>query len=164
MSRLRIGVVGFSRPHFDHVAAAILLDDALANLLAHHARDPSGAELVSGLTNMGVPKLAYERAVALGMRTVGVSARQALRVSAGVFPVDETILVGARFGDESAAFIARIDVLIRIGGGPQSRHEVELFRAALAALGLPEAGYLIEHEVAWTGTPGGRRPRRAPRP
>ena len=127
----RIGVVGFSRSQFDHAAAEAALSSSLDQLLA---RARSGAvELVSGLTNQGVPKLAYQLAVARGLRTVGLSARQALRVRAGVFPVDERIIVGQRFGDESAAFIAYIDALIRIGGGPQSRREVELFKDKLTA-------------------------------
>ncbi len=147
--RLQIGVVGFSRPHFDHDAAAALLADALDRVLARRGVAPTDADLVSGLTDAGVPRLAYQRAVALGMRTVGLSARAALRARSGRWPVDEVVLVGARFGDESAAFVARLDELIRIGGGPQSRREVELFRAELTGRGLDPDAHLIEHEVAW---------------
>lgn len=143
----RIGVVGFSRSQFDHDAARRALAAGLDRLAA--GRDDCA--VVSGLTNQGVPKLAYELAVARGLRTVGISARQALRVRAGVFPVDERILVGARFGDESAAFVAYIDALLRVGGGPQSRREVELYRARLAAEGLDPAERLVEAEVAWLG-------------
>lgn len=120
-------------------------------MLARAGVAPGEAELVSGLTNQGVPRLAYELAAALGMRTVGVSARQALRVRAGLFPVDERVIVGERFGDESAVFLARIDVLIRIGGGPQSRREAEAFRAQLEQRGAPVEQHLVEREVAWHG-------------
>src|SRR5689334_10511841 len=127
MSRIRIGVVGFSRRHFDHAEANARLRECIAAVLARANVGPDDAELVSGLTNQGVPKLAYELARELGMRTVGVSAKQALRARAGMFPVDERVIVGERYGDESDALFQRIDVLIRIGGGPQSRRETEQF-------------------------------------
>jgi hypothetical protein len=170
MNRFRLGVVGFSRPSFDQSAAAALLATAIPDMLARHGATAATAELVSGLTDQGVPALAYRAAAALGLRTVGLSARQALRVAAGRYPVDELVISGTRFGDESPLFIARIDALIRIGGGPQSRHEVELFRAALADRGHDPATHLVEHEVAWLGAvapPRGgvtRRPPRRPAP
>jgi hypothetical protein len=165
MSRIRIGVVGFSRSQFDHDEARAALRACLDEVLARAGISPCDAELVSGLTNQGVPRLAYELAAALGMRTVGVSARQALRVRAGVYPVDERVIAGARFGDESAAFLARIDVLIRIGGGPQSRREAAAFRARLERDGLPIEPHLLEREVTWLGeaTPAGARRSRASR-
>lgn len=149
--RWRIGVVGFSRPHFDHDAARAYLRECYGIVLARAGVAPADAEVVSGLTNQGVPRLAYELARELGMRTVGVSARQALRVRAGVWAVDEQIIVGQRFGDESATLLARIDVLIRIGGGPQSRRETELFKAQLAQRGATIDDHVLEREVAWSG-------------
>jgi hypothetical protein len=107
--------------------------------------------LVSGLTDCGVPGIAYRVATRMGLATVGISARQALRVRAGLFPVDRRILVGRRFGDESAAFVAMIDALIRVGGGPQSRREAAMFREKLTAQGLAPAARMIEHELAWLG-------------
>lgn len=153
--RLQVGVVGFSRPHFDQAAARIELRRLVDELRARHAG--ASLEIVSGLTNQGVPRIAYELAAELGLRTVGFSARQALRVRAGIYPVDRRILVGERFGDESAAFVASIDVLLRIGGGPQSRHEVELFRARFADDPAALEGRLFEVEVAWYGPPPRRR-------
>jgi hypothetical protein len=152
---LRIGVVGFSQRHFDQEAARDHLRRRITPLVADAARDGSAIEIVSGLTNQGVPALAYELARELGVTTVGISAKQALRASAGVFPVDRRILVGKRYGDESAVFIASIDTLVRIGGGPQSRREVELFRAKLEAEGQTDADTLarrlFEVEVDWYG-------------
>lgn len=156
MARLRIGVVGFSRSQFDHDEARARLREGVAAALARAGVRPADAELVSGLTNQGVPKLAYELAAELGMRTVGVSARRALRVRAGVYPVDERVIVGEDFGDESEAFLDRIDVLIRIGGGPQSRREAEAFRARLAERGAAPTeldACLVEREVTWYGAP-----------
>ena len=86
--KVRIGVVGFSRSQFDPGEARQRLKEGVEELLRRAKVSAAEASLVSGLTNMGVPKLAYELAVSLGLRTVGVSAKQALRVSAGVFPVD----------------------------------------------------------------------------
>ncbi|WP_157472253.1 hypothetical protein [Neolewinella persica] len=74
---------------------------------------------------------------------------QALRVRAGVFACDKKIIVGERFGDESEAFVAYIDGMIRIGGGPQSRREVELFKALHPAPELSRR--LLEEEVDWYG-------------
>src|SRR4051812_16784896 len=113
---LSIGVVGFSRPQFDQDAAKLHLRHGLDDILRRTGVSPAQAELVSGLTNMGVPKLAYELAVTLGMRTVGISAKSALRVRCGLFPVDEKRIVGQKFGDESEAFIGAIDYLLRVGG------------------------------------------------
>jgi hypothetical protein len=147
VSRWSVGVVGFSSPRFDHDEARALLREALQVALA--GRSPAQAELVSGLTDVGVPGIAYALAAELGLRTVGISARQALR--SRCFPVDERILVGQRYGDESEVFVARIDALIRVGGGPQSRREVELFRAKLVQMGLSAEERLVERELAWLG-------------
>jgi hypothetical protein len=148
---MRIGVVGFSQRHFDHDTARAHLRRMLGALLERPQAQGLKVELVSGLTNQGVPRLAYELATVLGLRTVGISAKQALRVAAGVFPVDERILVGERFGDESATFVATIDVLIRVGGGRQSRHEVELFVQRFGGDEAELAQRLFEVEVDWYG-------------
>lgn len=143
---VRVGVVGFSRRSFDQEAARRHLRAVLERLVARAGA--ARVEVVSGLTNQGVPRLAYELAAELGLRTVGVSARRALRVRAGLWPVDERVIVGTDFGDESRAFVDRIDLLVRIGGGPQSRAEVELFRQKLRG---DAAGRLVEREVDWLG-------------
>lgn len=156
---LRIGVVGFSQRYFDHAAARAHLRRFLTGVLERPEAQQGQPELVSGLTNQGVPKLAYELARELGLVTVGIAARQALRVRAGLFPVDRQILVGERFGDESELFIASIDTLIRVGGGPQSRAEVELFRAKHDHDDAVLAERLFEAEVEWFGRDRRRRSR-----
>ncbi|MCB9637383.1 MAG: hypothetical protein H6728_10405 [Myxococcales bacterium] len=149
---LKIGVVGFSSPHFDQEAAKQQLEEHLQHVFSVWGVTPEQTELVSGLTNMGVPKLAYQIADTLGMITIGFSAKQALRVKSGTYPVARRIVVGEKFGDESEEFVAYVDVMVRVGGGPQSRHEVELFRAR-----FPEAEEqekrLFESEVTWFGSP-----------
>jgi hypothetical protein len=152
---LKIGVVGFSQRHFDQDAARAHLRRFIVALLARPRAAETPVELVSGLTNQGVPQLAYVLATELGLRTVGISARQALRARAGCFPVDEQMIVGERYGDESQAFVDHVDVLIRVGGGPQSRREVELFRAKHRGDEAELEGRLFEAEVEWFGR--GRR-------
>lgn len=144
---LKIGVVGFSRNAFDKKAARLKLRGYLEALKEKH--EDRSIEIVSGYTAQGIPLIAYELALELGMITVGFSAKQALRVRAGVYPCDKEIIVGERFGDESEAFVNYIDGLIRIGGGPQSRREVEMFRALHPAEEIERR--LIEEEVEWYG-------------
>ncbi|MEK6239057.1 MAG: hypothetical protein N2C14_30445 [Planctomycetales bacterium] len=146
---ISIGVVGFSRNQFDQPAARELLRSALHEMLDRLGETADNVELVSGLTNMGVPRIAYELADEMGMRTIGLSAKRALRMS--VYAVDEQVIVGKNFGDESVEFIRRVDGLIRIGGGKQSRAETELFKDKLDRDPDRMQQLLIEHEVEWLG-------------
>lgn len=144
---LKIGVVGFSRNQFNQKDADKKLRQFIAQIIDN--KDVQHIEIVSGLTNMGVPRLAYLLADELGITTVGFSASQAFRVRAGIYPVKKQIIVGQKFGDESAEFIKYIDVLVRIGGGKQSRHETELFKQTHADKDLSEI--VFEEEVEWFG-------------
>lgn len=141
MTSLKIGIVGFSRPQFDHQQATQILKAAIAQFIEQFNADQ--VEIVSGLTNIGVPKLAYEVAVLQGFVTVGISAKQALKVNCGVFAVDKQIIKGKKFGDESQVFIDYIDCLIRVGGGKQSRKEVQMFREKTQN----NAQLLLEYEI-----------------
>jgi len=140
---LKIGVVGFSSNQFNHKEASLKLKKLLDHIVRNHGKE--GLVLVSGYTNSGVPKIAYDWAVELGMETVGFSAKQALTVDSGVYPVDKVILVGEKFGEESQSFVEYIDILIRIGGGNQSRHEVELFKEHKGLVDLEKI--LFEAEI-----------------
>ncbi|HLD37442.1 MAG TPA: hypothetical protein VJA86_02555, partial [Candidatus Nanoarchaeia archaeon] len=40
------------------------------------------------------------------------------------FPVDEKVIVGNEWGEESQTFLNSIDVLVRVGGGSQSKREI----------------------------------------
>jgi hypothetical protein len=120
---IKVGVVGYSDDKsFDHNIAKALLAIALDIVSKSHQAE--GYELVSGLTNMGVPKLAYEMANSMGWRTIGLTSKEAKQYEC--YPVDKEIIVGEKFGDESEKFIAYIDVLIRIGGGKQSIKETAM--------------------------------------
>ena len=144
---MKIGIVGFSRSRFDKKMAILKLRNILEQLIDQ--QDHSTIEIVSGYTNMGVPRIAYRLADDMGLTTVGFSAKQALNVRCGVYPVKKVILEGERFGDESKKFIDYIDILVRIGGGPQSRKEVELFKNYHQGKDL--SMLLFETEIDWYG-------------
>ena len=144
---MKIGVGGFSRSQFDKKMAILKLRNVLEKLTI--GKPPASIEIISGYTNMGVPRIAYRLADDMGFKTVGFSAKQALRVRAGVYPVKEVILEGERFGEESQKFIEYIDILVRIGGGPQSRKEVELFKTHYKGQDL--SLMLFEEEITWYG-------------
>ena len=57
---LRIGIVGYSAQPFDPIQARALLDECLSTVLQLYSGQP--IEIVSGLTNQGIPALAYELA------------------------------------------------------------------------------------------------------
>lgn len=119
--KLRVGVVGYSNQQFNHNNALSVLQHSFDYL-----SQATNVEVVSGLTHKGIPELAYEEAVKRGWRTVGVACIKAFEYPC--FPVDERIIVGINWGDESTTFLKMIDVLIRIGGGKQSHHEAYLAR------------------------------------
>lgn len=144
---LRIGVVGYSGRRFDEAVARETLRRLLAEQIENRELEVKAVEVVSGLTNLGIPKIAYELAVEMGMKTVGISASRALTASSGVFPVDKQIIVGRHYGDESQEFISYIDVLLRIGGGEQSSKEVEMFRERFSQDPASLDGCLFEVEL-----------------
>ena len=116
----KIGVVGYSDDKiFNHDIAKALL----AIVFDIVDKEYSDIEIVSGLTNMGIPKLAYEMADKREWKTVGLTAKEAKKYDC--YDVDEEIIIGEKFGDESKAFIDYIDCLIRVGGGKQSMKETE---------------------------------------
>lgn len=121
---IKVGVVSFSDEKYieseDQVKA--YFRQGIMDLGLQHNNN---IEIVSGLTNMGVPKLAYEEAKRIGYKTTGITALEAKEYPC--YPVDETIYVGTKFGDESPFFLQYCDYLIKIGGGPQSIKEYKSF-------------------------------------
>jgi len=142
---IKYGVVGFSKHSFDKKSAYKILDEELKNISLKYPE--SIIEIVSGYTNTGIPKIAYEISDKYGFVTVGFSAEQALNVRSGVHQVAKVILRGKKFGYESEEFINYIDHLIRVGGGPQSRMETKMFVQKQKE--SKEDKILIEHEVEW---------------
>lgn len=139
---IKLGVVGDSRDDIDLALGRALLLSAIDALCPTE----SAVDIVSGLTNIGIPRLAYEIAEQRGYAKTGISAQAALQVRCGICPVDTQIIVGEDFGDESEVFVGHIDALIRIGGGRQSLREVALFREACRRQGKDARMLLIEKD------------------
>lgn len=119
----RIGVVGYSPPSKYNVRKAnYLLKLGLNKILKEHNITPDQVELVSGLTDVGIPGQAYHIAKNMNMKTVGIACFKAKNFP--MFPVDKKMMVGKNWGDESPLFLKYIDVLLKIGGGNQSREEM----------------------------------------
>jgi len=122
-----VGVVGYTDDwgvwSFDRNRARDLLRAELGKIAADHPGRT--VEVVSGLTDMGVPKIAYEVAAELGMICVGFASWKAQENPQ--VHVDKVILEGAGWGDESEAFLDYIDRLVKVGGGPQSEAEFKAF-------------------------------------
>lgn len=126
---LYVGVVGYSGQKFDEVEAREILEEAFDDIEDEYVEkgDYEDITIVSGLTNMGIPKIAYEVADERGYNTMGVAPEEADEYE--LYNVDEIIYEGVNFGDESEVFIDTIDVFVKVGGGNQSQHEMELAEA-----------------------------------
>lgn len=145
--KLKIGVVGYSRTNINEAHARALLQTSFKKFITQAHAERLEVEIVSGLTNAGVPKIAYELATQWQLKTVGISAREALKAESGVFPVRKQMLIGETYGDESAYFIQYIDCLARVGGGSQSLCEVEMFKEKLHHDPAQLSKLLIEHDL-----------------
>ena len=139
VKEVRVGVIGFSNE--DSIASQsqveACLDQGMIDLGIIHGK--VGVNIVSGLTNVGVPRIAYEYAKANKMKTVGISAKEADKYE--LFDVDETFIKGDKFGDESDFFLEYIDVLIKIGGGAQSIKEFKAFNGPKVEYDLNKGTY-----------------------
>ena len=144
---MKIGIVGYSSNHIDEVSGAQLLEREIAKIISSGLAVDT-VEIVTGLTNIGIPKLAYQIADQKLYTKIGISARQAYQVKCGVYPVDKEIIIGEVFGDESQTFVDYIEYLLRIGGGKQSAHEVHLFKEKCARLNWHLSERLFEQEFS----------------
>lgn len=117
---IRVGVVGYCPPSkFDEKEAEKMLNEAFDKI---KARFPGRKiTIVSGLTNVGVPAIAYRLASEKGYKTEGVACKKAEDFE--IYPVDKKIIVGNDWGEESETFLKESEVLIRVGGGKQSFKE-----------------------------------------
>ena len=135
-----IGVVGYSGAKFDEETAKTLLETAL-DLMENIYKNHGEFELVSGLTDMGIPAIAYRIADKKGWKLVGIACE--LADENPCYDVDEVIIEGKDWGSESQTFLNRLDVLIRAGGGPQSMDETEKakkMKIPVYEFDLPEKG------------------------
>lgn len=131
---VRIGVIGYSKQEFNRGYAEMDMFLALHNIkytYQTNLQKKIKVELVSGLTDMGIPGIAYRYVKSVFepemVKTVGVACSKAKDYPQ--FPVDEKHIIGDEWGDESDYFLNNIDCLIRIGGGEQSMREVATFKS-----------------------------------
>lgn len=125
---IAIGLVGFSgsfkkndRADAEEITQRILTKEIGSLVEAYH---PTRVFLISGATNLGVPKIGYTISKQFGCQNVGVTADCAMRYR--IADLDFLTVVGKRFGDESNAFVSAIHQLWVIGGGKQSMDECAL--------------------------------------
>ena len=121
---MKIGFVGFSASKFDEAKAQKTIDLIFRSIIPHF---DDRIEIVSGTTYMGIPGMIYEEASKYGYKTIGVMCKEGYECD--LYPCDEIYAIGDNWGDESKTFIKMIDILFRIGGGPQTLKEVEMAKA-----------------------------------
>lgn len=124
MNKIKIGVVGYSAQKFEETEAVRMLREAYDSINSQYADKLK--VVVSGLTDLGIPALAYREAISRNWRTMGIACSKAKDYDC--FPVDEEIIVGSEWGDESQTFLESLDVLVRVGGGKQALRETVQFR------------------------------------
>ena len=117
---LKIGVVGYSGQKFNEIHARVYLKKAFNSIFKNYG-DQHYMIVVSGLTAMGIPLLAYQEAVDRNWSTKGIACAKAEEYEC--WPCDEVVIFGEEWGDESSLFLNDIDILVRIGGGNQSHEE-----------------------------------------
>lgn len=135
MKIMKMGVIGFSdmsnqnlRSPETYPATVVYMIRCMQTLVRQKYGMDVKFEMVGGLTDIGVNKYAYEQATRMKddvVKTVGFACSKASENPC--FPVDEKHIIGTEWGDESDAFLDYIDVLVKIGGGRQSKKEWEMF-------------------------------------
>lgn len=118
---MRIGVMGYSTTPFDEIKARRLIRTYFSSVISNRP------VIVSGLSNIGVPGLAYDIARQLGLSTVGIACSKVYTYPC--YPCDEVIIVGDKWGDESTTFVTYCDSFLAVGGGKQTRSEVEMAKS-----------------------------------
>ena len=122
MNSINIGVIGYSMQDFDKKKANDYLKTAFDLI---EKQNPNGTKtVISGLTDLGIPALAYREAKKRNWRVEGIACTKALDYI--WFPVSNVTLVNGNWGNESETFLNAINILVRIGGGEQSMREVEM--------------------------------------
>ncbi|HVY01736.1 MAG TPA: hypothetical protein VHA12_03155 [Candidatus Nanoarchaeia archaeon] len=116
-----VGVIGYSAQRFDKVVAGLFLNRVCDFVKLSHP--DKNISVVSGLTDLGMPAIAYREAKSLGWKTVGVACTKAEEYE--TFNVEKRKIVGDNWGDESRTFLDSIDMLVCVGGGNQSKRELE---------------------------------------
>ncbi len=118
--QIRVGIIGYSSSDFDEDFASEVMEKAFDTF------DKFDPTIVSGLTAVGIPLLAYRKAAERDWPTVGIACSKAYEYD--LWPVDKQIIFGGDWGEESNLFLKSIDCLLKFGGGDQSKREFKLFR------------------------------------
>ena len=116
---VRIGVIGYSAQKFDKAKASEFINEAFDEI----ENENTNAEfsVVSGLSDMGIPAIAYKEANKRKWETVGIAPK--VVEDYDLYPCDKKHIIGKDWGEESNFFLDYIDVLVKIGGGKQSNQE-----------------------------------------
>lgn len=118
--RMAVGFVGYSVMEFDRDTASDVVSYVLDGL-------PKDAVVVTGATNIGIPNMVVEMSKKRGLYTIGIMPKDGYKT--GLSDVDELVIEGLHWGDESQKFIDMIDKLYAIGGGRQSTKEILMAEA-----------------------------------
>lgn len=117
-----IGFVGYSNARFDKDKANLMIKEIFDSI--DYKFNNINIVIVSGATSIdGIPKLVYDEAKLRNHKLMGIMAWPGCECE--LYDVDDLIIKGANWGDESDLFINTIDMLYRIGGGKQSFEEVK---------------------------------------
>jgi hypothetical protein len=121
---MRVGLVGYSSQKFDQSKALEYISEAFDVVEELFGSD--GHILISGLTDVGIPWIGYREADRRDWYLIGVACARAKDYPC--YHVHKEVITGDNWGDESEKFLDSIDILIRIGGGKQSKREVAMAR------------------------------------
>lgn len=133
---IKVGIAGYSGKKFDIEKAKELINKAFDLLTSIHGE----IIIVSGLTDLGIPALAYKEAFNRGFKTVGIACEKAKNYKC--FNCDEVIIEGKEWGDESQKFLESINILVAIGGGKQTFDEIA--KAKSPPFSIPVIKYELE--------------------
>lgn len=122
MTDIKIGVIGYSMQEFNKKKAIEYIKTAF-DFIEKQYSDVTKT-VISGLTDLGIPALAYREAKRRNWRVEGIAYTKALDYI--WYSVSNVTSVGSNWSDESETFLNAINILVRIGGGKQSMREVEM--------------------------------------
>ena len=121
----KLGILGYSAQAFNEEEATKILQKAILDAWIKHGE----IEIVSGMTYVGIPKIAYCLAEYYGFSTTGIVSKKAQNSKYNLFPCDTQIFTGKDWKDASPFFVDYCDEFIRVGGGNISMNEVQMIKA-----------------------------------
>ena len=127
MRTIKIGFVGYSISEFDITKANKILDDIFEEIKNKYTNRGYNVEIVTGATALGIPLLVYQHAAINEYKTIGIMCKQGYNYQ--LYFCDTIYAIGNDWGDESETFINYIDILYKVGGGPQSNNEADMARS-----------------------------------